>query len=176
MNIEKIVIPAKIENKIEYKHNVKDNEVRQILINNPRIRFAEKGNVQNNDIYPAFGKTFGGRYLSVFFIYKPENKTSIIISARDMSKKEREKRMERNKLTSISKAKTYEQIGKFWDLHDFTEFDDEKLSDVQFEISCKISVEPDLLSLIERQAKLRKIDTEPLPGKPPSVPCLKHEE
>jgi len=37
----------------------------------------------------GFGQTFGGRYLSVFFVYKPETKTAIIISARDMSKKER---------------------------------------------------------------------------------------
>ena len=70
--------------------------------------------------------------------------------------------MEKNKLTSISKAKTYEQIGEFWDSHDFTEFDDESALDINFEISCKISVEPDLLSSIEKQAKLRKIDTETL--------------
>jgi len=42
-----------------------------------------------NDVYAGFGQTFGGRYLSVFFVYKPETKTAIIISARDMSKKER---------------------------------------------------------------------------------------
>jgi len=64
-------------------------EGHQLLINNPRIRFAVKGNVKGNDVYVALGNTFGGRYISIFFIYKPENKTSIIISARDMSKKER---------------------------------------------------------------------------------------
>ena len=89
MNIEKIAIPVEIENKIESKHNVRINEIRQALINEPRIRFAEKGNVKGNDVYVAFGQTFGGRYLSVFFVYKLENKTSIIISTRDMSKKER---------------------------------------------------------------------------------------
>ncbi len=89
MNIEKIVIPVEIENKIEYKDNVRYNEVRQVMINNPRIRFSEKGNVKGNDVYAAFGQTFGGRYLSIFFIYKPESRTVIIISTRDMSKKER---------------------------------------------------------------------------------------
>ncbi|VEN73150.1 conserved hypothetical protein [Candidatus Desulfarcum epimagneticum] len=89
MKIEKVVIPAGIENKIESKHNVRVNEIRQALINEPRIRFAEKGNVKGNDVYVAFGRTFGGRYLSVFFVYKPENKTGIVISARDMTKKER---------------------------------------------------------------------------------------
>ena len=41
------------------------------------------------DVYAAFGQTLGGRYLSVFFIYKPARMTAVIISARDMSDKER---------------------------------------------------------------------------------------
>jgi uncharacterized DUF497 family protein len=59
------------------------------LLNQPRIRFAEKGFVEGNDVYAAFGQTFGGRYLSVFFVYKPDNDTAIIISAREMTSKER---------------------------------------------------------------------------------------
>ena len=45
-------------------------EARQVLLNKPRIRFAEKGHIADNDVYAAFGQTF-------------------IISARDMSPKER---------------------------------------------------------------------------------------
>jgi len=59
------------------------------LFSESRIRFAEKGHTAGEDVYAAFGQTFGGRYLSVFFIYKPSIKTAIIISARDMSDKER---------------------------------------------------------------------------------------
>lgn len=72
--------------------------------------------------------------------------------------------MEKNKikLSSISKAKTYEKMGEFWDSHDFTEFDDKTAPDAEFEISCKISVEPDLFSSIEKHARLRKIDPETL--------------
>ena len=70
--------------------------------------------------------------------------------------------MGKNNLSSISKADTYEKIGEFWDSHDFTEYDDRNASDVEFEISCKISIEPDLLSSIEKHARLRKIDTETL--------------
>ena len=56
----------------------------------PRIRFAEKGHTErNNDVYCGFGQTFGGWYLSVFFVYKCETRTAIIIRARDMSKEER---------------------------------------------------------------------------------------
>jgi uncharacterized DUF497 family protein len=89
VKIDKIVIPSDIEDKIECKHDVRRSEVRQLMINNPRIRFAEKGNVKGNDVYAAFGQTFGGRYLRVFFVYKPENRTAVVISARDMTGKER---------------------------------------------------------------------------------------
>lgn len=41
------------------------------------------------DVYAAFGRTFAGRYLAVFFIYKPERKTAVVISARDMTERER---------------------------------------------------------------------------------------
>jgi hypothetical protein len=70
--------------------------------------------------------------------------------------------MEKNNLSSISEADTYEKIGEFWDSHDFTEYDDENMPDANFEISCTISVEPDLLSSIEKHAGIRKIDTETL--------------
>jgi uncharacterized DUF497 family protein len=58
-------------------------------LSKPRIRFAEKGYVEDNDVYVAFGQTFSGRYLAIFFVYKPDEKTVIIISARNMTKKER---------------------------------------------------------------------------------------
>ena len=89
MQIEAIICPEHIEEKIESKHNVTCREARQVLLNQPRIRFAEKGHAEGEDVYAAFGQTFGGRFLSVFFVYKPTTKTAIIISARDMSEKER---------------------------------------------------------------------------------------
>lgn len=89
MNIDYIVCPEEIEEKLAKKHNVSLREVRQALLNDPRIRFAEKGYVTDEDVYAAFGQAFNGRYLSVFFIYKPTNRSAIIISARDMSQKER---------------------------------------------------------------------------------------
>lgn len=89
MQIDYIICPEKIEDKLESKHHVTVKEARQVLLNEPRIRFAEKGYTLGNDIYGAFGQTFGGRYLSVFFIHKPDTKTAIIVSARDMSEKEK---------------------------------------------------------------------------------------
>ncbi|MGH8247146.1 MAG: BrnT family toxin [Gammaproteobacteria bacterium] len=89
MQVEFIVCPDYIEEKLQSKHNVNCREARQTLLNRPRIRFAEKGHTEGNDVYAAFGQTFIGRYLSVFFIYKPDTKTAIVVSARDMSNRER---------------------------------------------------------------------------------------
>lgn len=89
MRIDFIVCPENIESKIESKHHLSVEEAREALLNHPRIRFAEKGYVEGEDVYAAFGRTFAGRYLSIFFVYKPEPATAIIISARDMSAKER---------------------------------------------------------------------------------------
>lgn len=89
MRIDYIVCPENIEAKLESKHHVTVREAREVLLHNPRIRFAEKGHKKGNDVYAAFEQTFAGRYLAVFFVYKPETRTAIIISARDMSSKER---------------------------------------------------------------------------------------
>ena len=64
-------------------------EARQVLLGQPRIRFAEKGNVSGDDVYVAFGQTYSGRYLAVFFVYKRNAVTAIIISARDLEPSER---------------------------------------------------------------------------------------
>lgn len=89
MRIDNIVCPDYIEDKLESQHNMTFREARQVLLSHPRIRFAEKGHTEGNDVYVAFGQTFGGRYLAVFFVYKPGTATAVIISARDMSAKER---------------------------------------------------------------------------------------
>ena len=89
MKIDFIVCPGNVEDKLETKHRVTFREARQVVLNNPRLRFAEKGSTKGNDVYGGFGQTFAGRYLAVFFVYKPGTATAIIISARDMSKKER---------------------------------------------------------------------------------------
>lgn len=53
-------------------------------------------------------------------------------------------------------------MGEFWDKHDFTEFDDPNVPDVEFRVTVAIPVEPDLLSDIEELAHLRGINVETL--------------
>ena len=89
MQIKNVVCSGRTEAKLESKHQVTFREARQLFFGKPRIRFAESGHSAGEDVYAAFGQTLGGRYLSVFFIYKPARKTAVIISPRDRSDKER---------------------------------------------------------------------------------------
>jgi hypothetical protein len=70
--------------------------------------------------------------------------------------------MDENKLSSVSKADSLEKIGEFWDTHDFTEIDDLKTPDVEFNISCAVPIELDLLSSVEKQAHRRGVKIETL--------------
>lgn len=54
-----------------------------------KFRFVEKGKRRKEDMYVAFGQAESGRYLTVLFIYKNKTKEALILSARDMAKKER---------------------------------------------------------------------------------------
>ncbi|GAB4495870.1 MAG: hypothetical protein OHK0052_04480 [Anaerolineales bacterium] len=89
MQIRQIICSDEIETKLIQKHHVTIAEVHQILFELPRFRFVEKGYIAGEDVYVALGQTFSGRYLAVFFIYKPKDKTALIISSRDMTIKER---------------------------------------------------------------------------------------
>ncbi len=89
-----IWLPDIIE-KLEFKHHVTQDEVEEIFFNKPRYRFIENGHQKDENVYSACGRTDAGRYLIVFFIYKL-SKNILILSSRDMDKKER-KRYERKK-------------------------------------------------------------------------------
>ena len=82
-----IWLPDIIE-KLAVKHRVTQDEVEEIFFNRPQYRFVESGHRPGEDVYSASGQTDAGRYLIVFFIHKPD-KTALILSARDMDKKER---------------------------------------------------------------------------------------
>jgi uncharacterized DUF497 family protein len=48
----------------------------------------ERGDIEGENLYTAMGQTSAGRYLVVFFIYKT-TREALIISARDMTSKEK---------------------------------------------------------------------------------------
>jgi hypothetical protein len=74
--------------KLVRKHQVEAEEVDQVLFGRPYFRKVQKGHIPGEDLYAAYGQTDSGRYLSVFFIYKPTSE-ALIISSRDMDPKER---------------------------------------------------------------------------------------
>jgi uncharacterized DUF497 family protein len=76
--------------KLARKHNVSQNEVREVLENRPHFRFVEKGHRPGENVYACMGQTKSGRYLIVFFIYKKGGR-AIILSARDMTPAERKR-------------------------------------------------------------------------------------
>lgn len=88
MNITGIIWHRNVIDKLAFKHKVTTDEVEEVFDNKPKIRFMEKGDVKDEDVYAALGQTEGGRYLFVMFIYKKSHE-ALILTARDMHRKER---------------------------------------------------------------------------------------
>ena len=88
MRVDKVIWLPEFEDKLYYKHAVLAEEVEEVIFGGPRIRFVEKGHHPGENLYAAYGQTETGRYLTVFFVLKADNE-ALIISARDMDRKER---------------------------------------------------------------------------------------
>ena len=87
MNISELIWLEDIVFKIKTKHGVDETEVQYVRYNNPHFRFVEKGHREGEHVYAALGTTENGRRLIVFFVFK-QSKQALILSARDMTKKE----------------------------------------------------------------------------------------
>jgi uncharacterized DUF497 family protein len=77
-----------IIDKLARKHNVTPDEVEQVFYSRPQFKFAQRGDYGGENLYSAWGCTDEGRYLIVLFILKADGR-ALVISARDMDKKER---------------------------------------------------------------------------------------
>lgn len=88
--IDDIIWLDTIVEKLAWKHNVLASEVEEVLGGNCRIFKKEKGRVEGEHLYNALGRTNNGRYMSVFFIMKLNNK-ALIVTARDMNKTKRKR-------------------------------------------------------------------------------------
>lgn len=69
------------------------------------------------------------------------------------------------KLTSISQARTEEEIGDFWDTHSLADYWDET-HEVQFEVRARrrrrVTLAPEVYTRLEAQARLRGVLPETL--------------
>lgn len=90
MKIKGVIWLDDIVEKLRQKHNVSIQEVWEVFADSPQFRFVEKGHRSGENVYFALGQTIGGRYLIVFFIHKKDRR-ALILSARDMTRKERRK-------------------------------------------------------------------------------------
>ena len=88
MKISGIIWLEEIIEKIERKHRVRQDEVREILKSSSHFRFVEKGHRRGENVYSALGQTRAGRYLIVFFVRK-RTQHALVVSARDMTASER---------------------------------------------------------------------------------------
>ncbi len=88
MYIDDFIWLFDILEKLAVKHDVTQDEAEEVFFNHPRYRFVESGRRPGEDVYLASGQTDAGRYLVVFFIHKSGN-MALILSARDIDKKER---------------------------------------------------------------------------------------
>ena len=88
MELYDVIWKEQFVEKLAVKHGVSVEEAEEALFGTPVIRRIEKGQVEGEDIYAAFGQTDAGRYLIVFFIRKDRTAT-LPISARDMTRRER---------------------------------------------------------------------------------------
>jgi uncharacterized protein len=85
-----IIWLEEIVEKIERKHHVTQDEIREILISSSHFRFIEKGHRRGENVYSALGQTTAGRYLIVFFVLK-KTQQALVVSARDMTDRERKR-------------------------------------------------------------------------------------
>lgn len=88
MKIENLIWLHHIVDKLTFKHDVDISEVEEVFDNRPKFRFVQKGDRKGEDVYMALGRSDAGRYLAVIYIQK-KNNHALIVSARDMVKKER---------------------------------------------------------------------------------------
>ncbi len=88
--IDDIIWLDNIVEKLAWKHRVLTNEVEEVLTGNCKFFKKESGKVEGEHLYNTLGRTDNGRYLSVFFIKKLNNK-ALIVTARDMNKNERKR-------------------------------------------------------------------------------------
>ena len=90
MKIRGFIWLNSIVEKLGFKHNVNQEEIRQVFNSHPQFRFVEKGHRSGENVHAALGQTYAGRYLIIFFVCKKDG-CALILSARDMTRAERRK-------------------------------------------------------------------------------------
>ena len=78
MKLSGIIWLQEIVEKINVKHRVTQDEVRDVLRIPSHFRFVEKGHRRGENVYSAMGQTSAGRYLVVFFVREKTQQALIV--------------------------------------------------------------------------------------------------
>ncbi|MCL4872293.1 MAG: BrnT family toxin, partial [Anaerolineae bacterium] len=65
MKISRIIWLKEIVDKLDWKHNLQMTEVEEVFTNRPQYRRLERGKIVGEDVYAAYGRTNGGRYVTI---------------------------------------------------------------------------------------------------------------
>ena len=88
VRISEIIWLDEIVEKLRRRHGVEPEEVEGALASRPYFFFVEKGHRKGENVYGAFGRSDAGRYIVAYFVYK-QDKSALIVSARDMAPRDR---------------------------------------------------------------------------------------
>ncbi len=88
MRIKDVIWQEQFVDKLMEKHGVYPDEAEDVLFGRNRMRQVARGQVCGEDVYEALGQTVSVRYLIVIFVWKLDG-DALVISARDMSDRER---------------------------------------------------------------------------------------
>lgn len=88
MRIAEIIWLDEFVDKLRQKHAVEPEEVEEALASHPYFFFAEKGHHEGENVYGAFGQSDAGRHLVIYFVHKTD-RSALILSARNMTRKDR---------------------------------------------------------------------------------------
>jgi hypothetical protein len=94
MRVRGLIWLRDVVDKLAWKHQITTDEVEEALTSTPSFRFLERGDVGGEDLYVAMSRTMAGRYLMIYFVFKKTGE-ALIISAREMTKKEKKTYAER---------------------------------------------------------------------------------
>jgi len=90
MKISGYIWREDIVDKLWWKHRVGIEEVEEVFENRPYVEKIAKGHYKGEDVYVAFGQTNAGRYLTIIYIHKLDQRV-LINTARKMTDKERKR-------------------------------------------------------------------------------------
>jgi hypothetical protein len=163
VNIYEFVWPR---DRIEHiaRHNVEPEEVEEVCFSRSLVRRIK--NLGENPAYQVFGRTKEGRYLLCIVIQFPDGR-GYPVTARPIDREGKAQLSAMGKTMSKSKipsTDSVEDLARFWDTHDATDFEDE-VEEVKEQVFVRkpgtmmtFCLEPKEAEAVEKIAKAKGVE------------------